>query len=103
MGHTVRTVEENVEHRYFNKYWRAFWVLLPKVFPAVETRRHRSLLRAAKEFDPEWTLRTDGTVPPGVMDQLKLVSRGKIGAWYADQLANLSGQYLVASDFDASF
>jgi len=103
MGHTVRTVEENVEHRYFNKYWRAFWVLLPKVFPAVETRRHRSLLRAAKEFDPDLTLLTDGTVPPAVMDQLKLVNNGKIAAWYPDHLANLGRQYLLASDFDACF
>jgi len=103
MGHCVRALEESPNHRRLNKSWATFWVLLPNVFPAVEARRHRRLLRAAKELDPDLTLLTDGTVPPAVMDQLKLVNNGKIAAWYPDHLANLGRQYLLASDFDACF
>ncbi|PYV01463.1 MAG: hypothetical protein DMG26_13545, partial [Acidobacteria bacterium] len=90
MGHCVRALEESPNHRRL-------------IFPAVEARRHRRLLRAAKELDPDLTLLTDGTVPPAVMDQLKLVNNGKIAAWYPDHLANLGRQYLLASDFDACF
>jgi spore maturation protein CgeB len=103
MRHTVRVVESSAVQKHADGYWAAFVTLLPRVFPALEKRQHRALTRAAGDFDPDLTLLTYGTVPPAVVEELRLVSGGKIAAWYPDYLGNLGRQYLLASDLDAWF
>ena len=103
MGHTVRAVEESFEQRSFNRYWRTFWVLLPKVFPASQAWRHRALVEAARTFSPDLILLTSAEVPLGVVRELRLVCAAKVAVWYPDALVNLGRQYLLASDLDAWF
>src|SRR5437899_3320488 len=103
MRHTVRVVESSAVQKHADGYWAAFVTLLPRAFPALEKLQHRALTRAAQDFDPEQILLTVGTVPPATIKELRVVSRGKIAAWYPDHLANLGRQYLLASDLDAWF
>ena len=88
MGHTVRAVEESFEQRSFNRYWRTFWVLLPKVFPASQAWRHRALVEAARTFSPDLILLTSAEVPLGVVRELRLVCAAKVAVWYPDALVN---------------
>jgi spore maturation protein CgeB len=103
MGHTLYSAEDTPIHRYQNRYWRTLWGLVPRVFPALERRRHRALVRAAGEFGPDLILLTYGNVPPAAVRELRRASGAKLVAWYPDALLNLGRQYLLVSELDAWF
>ncbi|HEV2493918.1 MAG TPA: glycosyltransferase [Terriglobia bacterium] len=103
MGHTLCSIEDSPIHRHSNRYWQAFWGLLPRAFPAFERRRHRALVRAAGEFGPDLILLTYGNVPPEVIRELRRSCAAKIAVWFPDPLANFGRQYLLASELDAWF
>ena len=103
MGHGVRVAQDSPIQDYQNKYWKTFWTVLPRVWPAFEGRRHRVLIRTAQEFGPDLILLTDGSIPPAVIRELRRVSEAKIAVWFPDHLGNLDRQYLLASDLDAWF
>jgi spore maturation protein CgeB len=103
MGHEVARVETTPLHRHLNTLWVGFWMIAPRLFPALETRRQRKLVRAAREFAPDLILLTYGTLPPQVIRELRGVCSARIAVWYPDNLVNLGRQYLLASDLDAWF
>lgn len=103
MGHRVVTVEQSLVHQCSGWYRRAFWTLVPKAFPSVETRRHRALVAAARESDPDLVLLTYNSIPPEVIRCARKQCRAKIVAWFPDAISNLARQYLLASDLDAWF
>jgi spore maturation protein CgeB len=103
MGHSVRKVKDSFSDMHQSRYQRAFWSVTVRALPAVERRRHKNLVRAAREFDPDLILLTYGTVPPATVKEMRLASRAKIAVWYPDHLANLCRQYLLAAELDAWF
>ena len=103
MEHQVRVVEEILIHRRSNVLWAGFWTIAPRLFPQIEQRRHRRLVRAAEDFAPDLILLTYGTLPPSVIRQLRGACSARIAVWYPDALVNLGRQYLLASDLDAWF
>jgi spore maturation protein CgeB len=103
VGHEVTVVEQTPIHRHLNKLWVGFWTIAPRLFPALEARRQRKLVRAAQEFAPDLILLTHGTLPPEVVRELRGVCSARIAVWYPDNLVNFGRQYLLASDFDAWF
>ena len=103
MGHDVLSFDPLPSHRVHNIYWSRFWLYLPRVFPQIEEQRHRALVRAAEDFQPDVLLLTHSTTPPDVVGRLRRSSRAKIALWYPDHLANLGRQYVLASDLDAWF
>jgi spore maturation protein CgeB len=103
LGHEVTMVETAPIHRRLKVLGANFWTIAPRLFPKLEQRRERKLVRAAEEFAPEMILLTYGTLPPSVVRQLRGACSARIALWYPDHLANLGRQYLMASDLDAWF
>jgi spore maturation protein CgeB len=103
VGHEVTVVEQTPIHRHLNTLWVGFWTVAPRLFPALEARRQRKLVRAAHEFAPDLILLTHGTLPPQVVQELRGVCSARIAVWYPDALVNFGRQYLLASELDAWF
>ena len=77
-----------------NALWRRFWAIAPRIFPKIELRQQRKLVRAAREFAPDMILLTYGTLPPQTIRELRGVCSARIAVWYPDALVNLDRQYL---------
>lgn len=103
MGHEVTEVETAPIHRHLKVLWAGFWTIVPRLFPKIEQRRQRKLVRAAEKFAPDMILLTYGTLPPSVVGQLRGACSARIAVWYPDHLVNLGRQYLLASNLDAWF
>jgi len=103
LGHTVRVIEDSPILRHRSRYWAGFWALVPKLVPEFEMRRHRALLRAAAEFDPDLILLTETSLPPHIIRNLRRANRAKVAFWYPDALVNLGRQYPLGCELDAWF
>ncbi len=103
MGHQVAGVEGVRTRHHGNRLANGFWNYLPKVFPALEKRFFREVVRTAAAVRPGLVLVTCGGVPPQVVSELKRVSGAKVVCWYTDPVTNLYRHYLLASDFDFVF
>lgn len=103
MGHDVTTVDETPVHRHLNRYWAAFWKLVPDVFPDIPSRQQKRLLDAIEKVEPDLILFNHGSTPPEVVKRIRKYSKAMVAAWFPDAIVNLGRQYLLASDLDAWF
>ena len=102
MGHAVVAIDPSPTRRRFGYAAEVAVEYLAKL-PSIERRRHRPLLRAAADFEPDLVLISHGTLPPEIVAQIRQVTQAKVAAWYPDAICNLGRQYLLASDLDAWF
>ncbi len=103
MGHTVLAVDPWPVRRRLGYAAEIIAEYSLRAVPPLEKYRHRALVRAAGEFEPDVLLLAHGLLHPDVARHLRGVTRAKLAAWFPDGLANLDRQYLLGSDLDAWF
>lgn len=103
MGHevTVRLGTKGAGQRL--KLCRLLWSYFLRAFPALENLAHRSLVRTARQVQPDLVLVTYSKIPPQIIRELKNTCPGRVVCWFADPIIELYRFYLIASPFDAWF
>lgn len=103
MGFNVAWAPANVLTNTKNVYARLLASYARKAFPGLEPFAQRSMLKVALQFDPDLIINTHSGVSPEAIASLKNQTNALIVCWYTDSIANLSRQYLLASDYDIWF
>jgi spore maturation protein CgeB len=103
MGHKVTAVDgiHRIHHR--SRATTFLWTYLPRALPLVEKEQFRQTIRTARKQRPELIIITFAVMPPEIVQELRNACGATVVCWYADSLANLDRQYLLAAPYDAVF
>jgi len=103
LGHDVRTAPRPEMLQQRGRLARGADEVLGRASRAWRERAERRAVRLTREFRPELSLFTTGTLEPFAVRAMRRASGGRAVLWFGDAAANLRRGHVTGGEYDAVF